>query len=168
MWPLAPFAGPGMPALRRPVVSSGPGPPWAAWSGGAVPGGGASGGRGNGSGCWRLRPWCRGCRILGGPSSGTTAPWRAFRPPEIFLGKEQAELGFILPSMPLGWFLPFGLFSSVCSFVCFSVRVLVTVSGWSVGRGPCLQHQRSFHHLFLLNKSLFSLLNESWPVSLSS
>lgn len=38
------------------ALGSGPGLPWAAWSSGAVPGSGASGGRGNHSGCWRLRP----------------------------------------------------------------------------------------------------------------
>lgn len=130
MWPLAPFAQSRDALTETPVVGSGPGLPWAAWSSGAVPGGGASSGRGNRSSCWQLRPWCRGCRVLGGPSSGTTAAWRGFRPPEIFLGKEQAELGFIRPSMPLGWFLPFGLFSFfVCSLIHFSVRILVTVSG---------------------------------------
>lgn len=54
-----------------------------------------------------------------------------------FLGKEQAESGFVLPSMPLSRLFPFSLFSfSIYLFVHSPVGVLVPVSGWKEGQGP--------------------------------
>ena len=68
-----------------------------------------AGGRGLGADPVEFRMW--------GPSSRTTAGWRGFFPPEIFLGKEQAELGFILLSMPSGWFFSFQSFLLLHLFI---------------------------------------------------
>lgn len=143
------------------ALGSGPGLPWAAWSSGAVPGSGASGGRGNHSGCWRLSLGADAVEFrVWGPAAGPLRHGVLF-PPEVFLGKEQAELGCILPSMPLGWFFPFSLFAFFTYlFIRFSAGILVPASGWREGQGPWKRHQQPFRFFFLLNRSLFSLLNE--------
>lgn len=77
----------------------------------ACPGVEPAAGGGNCSGCWLHRASVLTLYISGvGPSSGTTAAWCGFRPPKIFLGKEQAEsrLKFSLDALKSAF--PFSLY----------------------------------------------------------